>query len=492
MKSIMMREHERLRSISVLRAGSVTTILTVANIAVGFIFQALIASRLGLGPLADTFQLGWSVVTFGAVLFASMVPILLIPRMHNGSETIHIGDLPLIVALGALLTSIQACIALPQSGDLADLLLFSSPCHVLAASAAGPQAIAYLRRRFVAAGAVGLWNGVGLLGATVILQTNGLTAAELGAALTAGYVAQLLGILIPVMTDRKDFDSRVLIGAKAVLGVATFTMLTKFQPLLERMIAGTVDEGATASLGFGQKIAQGLLILAGFGLSLTAAGSLSRSVASGDRREAARILARTLTATVLCTSVVIAAYIPFNRTIVEFVFYRGEMSIGSVDLIQTVVVAQYLWVIANALAVGLTSYLYAEHAYVGVALASILGLIVTFISANVIAVNESHIAVPIASGLGATATLIFAFLLTTRYQVANLLRQELMRYRSLLLPSLAVLSVSLASYEIAETLVQNSIWSALLATLINASAILIIVANGSFRLQARGLFSGSV
>ncbi|MBE7159082.1 MAG: hypothetical protein INR62_11745, partial [Rhodospirillales bacterium] len=307
-------------------AGFVTTAITVLNIALGFGFQSLIAFALGLGALADAFQLTWAIVTFGTTVFYTLVTTVLVPRVHDGSNSVRLGDARHLAVFGTIATALQVFAAIFTAQPLTDLLLYSAPSHLLAAITAPAVTLAYLEHRFALAAIGNVYNGLGLLAAAAIAVGAGPTPANLGIALTAGYTTQFLLTALPLRNNLRSVDWRAAIGTRSIVGLILFTMLTKLQPVLERTISESFGIGSTAALGFGQKISQGLLLLGAFGLAITATGSLSRAFASGDGPLTARLFGRTLISTFITSTLIIAFFIPFSRLSVQILFQRGEFT----------------------------------------------------------------------------------------------------------------------------------------------------------------------
>jgi putative peptidoglycan lipid II flippase len=225
-----------------------------------------------------------------------------------------------------------------------------------------------------------------------------------------------------------------------------FTLLSKFQPLLERVLSLTAPTGATATLGFGQKLAQGLLLFAAFGLALTANATLARRVKMGQLDKAAELLAKTVVTTVLFSTLVVLGMLPVQRAVIEILFVRGEFSSSDAVAVNDVLLCQIPWVLVCALTGALTSYLYIEQNYRHVAIASIIGLAVTYAASVVLQPLLPLTAVPIASSAGAGLTLAWVVYLVIGSPVWQLLRTELKMYSELLVTCLLAV---IASFSVA-------------------------------------------
>ena len=184
--------------------------------------------------------------------------------------------LPLI--LGAFAGALQVGAALLISGELQALLLTSAPSHLFVAATALPLARAYVGRRFVTASAGAIANGLALFAVTAA-GTSVMGPWLLGMALSIGYLAQWLITLAGIrgVTPLAPFAGLTI---QLFVGVTAYTLFSKLQPVLERAISLGIAEGATSALGFGQKIASGLLLVGTFSLALTTTAALSRHVRS--------------------------------------------------------------------------------------------------------------------------------------------------------------------------------------------------------------------
>ena len=418
-------------------AGAVTTIFSLLNIVVGLVFQSVIAGLLGVGRTADSFQLMWAIVTFGSVIFASLVQVLLVPRIQDPSTRLIscVEFIPLAI-LGCVLSITQWSIALTMStgSELRTMLLWSSPSHFLAAAAALPQAIAYLQKRWSLAAFVPVANGAGLLLVTVLfLGGEGSKSSELGVAVAVGYLAQLVCIAVPLLWNRPELMFKLRVPISSVIGLFGFSLLTKFQPVAERLLSSSFEPGSVALLGFGQKIAQGILLVAAFGLSITATGSLSRMLGSRDLKAAAGLFVRTVLTSSALTVVALGIYLPVNRIVVQTLFTHGAFTERDSDWVSAVVVCQYLWILASVLSGVFNSLLYVERAYVKVLVSASLGVAAVvsttwFLDTSV----ASQLVVPIASSLGALASMAFSFFLVRRSEIWPFVGPELKSFYPLL------------------------------------------------------------
>ena len=417
---------------SAVLAGGITTLVTIANIAVGFGFQALVAAQLGTSELADSFQLAWAFVTFGAVTFFSLVPTLLIPRIQSSDgKIIAIGDGWTIGLIGLAFSAIQLLFGLFtwHSNSASEALVWSSPAHLLAALSSLPQAIAYIGHRFGLAAAGGFFNGVGLLVCFIVLSQHDLSPGDLGLCLTVGYLVQATATVAPLTLNSPVMVATRTIPVVAISGFVCFTLITKLQPLLERILTTDGSEGATAALGFGQKIAQGLLLVGAFGLSVNAAASLSRLVQSQNYAAAARTLVRTTVLTAVITSAAIGAFLPASAVLTRLLLVRGSFTDEDAVLVWDIAMCQVPWVIACALTGPLTSYLYVARQYRRVLVVAAAGLVVTWLTAKNLTALAADLRVPVASSLGSLACLAVVVVLLRTDKIFPEVQRALRSYR---------------------------------------------------------------
>ncbi len=399
--------HWKHSTTSALTAGSIGTFLTVLNVIVGFAFQALLAATLGVDALADTFQLVWMIVTFGAVVQFSMVLSLLVPRLQSeveGAGSVGHSSLPL--ALGAASSGLQALAAITMAdGDARLMLLAAAPAHFFVGATSVPQALAYLSRRFWIAGVGPVANGMALLLVT-LFSLDDVNALVLGVAVTVGYVAQWAVTAVGTRDLMATASREITIPVKVFLGVLGFTLVSRFQPLLERILSYQLPTGTTAALGYGQKIATGLVLFATFGLATASIGSLARHHGANSSREAADLLARMTLATLVAGSAVCALALPAAYPAVVMLFERGTFTPDDSRFVTNVVILQLPWVWAGALTGVFTAYLYVVQKYRQVLLASLANLAVTLIFGFGLSEVLPKYAIAIASSAGCVTALI--------------------------------------------------------------------------------------
>ncbi len=410
-----MRLHWKNSTTSAVSAGTIGTSLNLVNVFVGFGFQAALAATLGIGALADTFQMVWTIVTFVAVVQFSMVTSLLVPRLQTmvaGVELVGRSRLPLL--MGAVASALQALTALVLAdGDLKLLLLTAAPAHLFVGATAVPLALAYISRRFWIAGIGPVANGVALLFVT-LLGLNNMNAGVLGVAVALGYLAQwavtALGTRDLLTATRRN----ITIPGRLFLGVVGFTLVSRFQPVLERILSYQLPTGTTAALGYGQKVATGLVLFATFGFAIASIGSLSRHTEAKSSTAAADLLARMTLATLVSGTVVSALALPAAYPAVVLLFERGTFTPDDSQFVTNVVLILIPWVWAGALTGVFTAYLYVIQKYRQVLLASLANLAVTLLCGISLSRSLPKYAVPIASSAGCVTALLGAVIILSR------------------------------------------------------------------------------
>lgn len=410
-----------------IRAGLATTVLNLANVAIGLMVQALLAAELGISSLSDDFQLGWAIVTFGALIFFSMVSSYFVPRMHPiPSMPIPIGGVWIPIGLGALLTCIQLTWAafVVHSRDLSEILLWSSPAAILASLAAIAQVIALLERRYIIASLGAVANGLGFLG-FLLFVSHPLGAASLGQGLSLGYITQLLAVGLPLILGRILLTREVSIRLIPFLGVAGFTVVAKLQPVVERLVSISVYEGSATALGIGQRVAQGLLLVSAFGLTFTSIATVTKHVNADDSRQAGVAIAETLASTMLFCSVVIAFSTGLIRPAIILMFERGSFTADDTLYVTNVVYLQIPWVFASAVSGVLTSYLYVSRRYFRVIWASFIGILATVFVSVVLAPGTPQFAAVIASSCASVLSLAWLCYVVLRSDISPYLLQAL-------------------------------------------------------------------
>ena len=315
----------------------------------------------------------------------------------------------------------------------------------------------------------------------------------MGLALTIGYVFQFSVVTFLSMRKSGPYSTRSEIPVRLFLFLLAFTLLSKFQPLLERILSVTGPVGATATLGFGQKIAQGLLLFAAFGLALTANATLARRIRGGQLDGAAELLAKTIVTTVLFSSAVVMMILPVQRLLIEILFVRGQFSSSDAQAVSDVLVCQIPWVLACAVTGSLTSYLYIERSYARVAVAALVGLAVTFLASYLLQPVIPLTAVPIASSAGASMTLGWVFYLVVKSPVWPNLKVRLGSYLPLMTVSCSAMGLSYTLEGIAHLMsLSDYLLADLLMGAMFAVFVLLIRFSKSLRTQCRTAMGGQL
>jgi putative peptidoglycan lipid II flippase len=458
-------------------AGAIGTSLSLLNVVVGFGFQAVLAATLGVGVLADVFQVAWTIVTFAAVVQFTMVTSLLIPRLQgvvDGVASVGRSRFPLFLGGVATLLQVAAAFAI-QDHDLKVLLLAASPAHLFVGATAVPQAVAYIDRRFWIAGIGPVANGLALLAVTVV-GLDRLNAPILGLAVTLGYAAQWAATAFGTRDLSSSGHRGITLPYKVFLGVLGFTLVSKFQPVLERILSYQIASGSTATLGYGQKVAQGLVLFATFGFATASTASLARHRASLDAEAAGDLLARITLATLIFGSAVCALALPAAYPAVVVLFERGAFSAGDSYSVADVVIAQIPWVWSGALTGVLTSYLYIDRRYAQVLLASVGGLATTLGCGVALRSVFPDLAVAIASSAGSLVSMLFAILILARTRIWPVYSRLVAKRRTLIGSALAMLAGSSCILLVMRLLLREpAFWDYSVAAVVTAGLVAFIL-----------------
>lgn len=366
-----------------LQAAAVISVLSILNIAVGFVFQAVIASLLGTTRTADVFATGVSVPTVVATAALGAGPIVLVPAYAHrraGDDAAlsrrAVGVLVLLAALlsaalvpaaGVVAAGLAPGFGAAESHELVTFLRIVAVVPLLAVVAAIGQAFAFSARRFGIAGASAAVNGGFLLVVTVLLHRNGLTSTELAWCVVAGYAGQVLWIapvglrmLRGIGTGAGSRTAGRAVVATFVFMAATST-LYKGQPIIERLVGTTVSDGLPAALGYAGRFSQGLMMLASFGISLVAMPQLSDALAARDHAMASRIISISLSVTLATTLCVVAFGVAAYDDLPRVLLGRGHFTSADATLTGSLLLASLPGVVFGPLAGPLVNIYYAAR-----------------------------------------------------------------------------------------------------------------------------------
>lgn len=429
-------------------AGLVTTAMSLITMAVGFAFQGVIAAALGISAGSDSFQLAWTIVTFSTVTIFTMVTNFMVPAMHTANPgEIAFGDWWKMPAFGLLLSLAQVGVALVigLESDTGVILLVSSPSAFFAALGAIPRAVAYMQGRIALASLGPVVNGIvmTLLG---LLWHADLSPERLGILLSAAYLVQAVVVSAPLLGR---FPTRVKVDSTTLMsfvGVGSFTLLAKFQPVIERMLSVTIAEGAATALGFGQRLAQGILLVASFGLALTATATLTRHLRAKDLDMVAHVLSRTFSGTVLLGSFTVAAALPLAAPVTRLLLERGAFGSSDTQYVVNILILLLPWVLGSSLTGVLTQYLYVERSYRRVAVASIVGISSTVVFTLIFAAITPSFAVAIGSSVASWATFFYVARLVMKSPVYPSLKTQYPHMLALILCASLLILTCLLSF----------------------------------------------
>ncbi|MBB6628512.1 hypothetical protein H5V45_14400 [Nocardioides sp. KIGAM211] len=429
---------------------------------IGLVYQAILAGRFGLNSVADDFQYAYALVTFCTIVLFSLVTSVIIPRTKSSAGEIYAirdGLLPLYAGFLLTVTMLVASFSI-ISGSAATILRWAAASGVLAGATVMPQAVAYMERRFVLAAMGPVANGVGGTIALICIPSADLSPASLGLVITLGYVAQLLVSLLGLAGSGARWSWMPSIQGFAFVSYLGFTVMTKFQPVLERAIAQYIGViGTTAALGFGQKFAQGLLLVSAFGLALTAAPAMSALARKNETAAVASILSTVVAGTYVATILVLTVAVPLSYVGIKILFERDAFSAGSTREVYSVVMAQLVWVFANAMAGVGTSYLYVIGQYARVLLSACAGLAAT-VGVSYALDGYTPLAVAWGSSAGALASLAMTTALVMRSDAGTLMLERLRDLRVALAMPTALFAGVAASYVVVSHMYGAASWQA--------------------------------
>ncbi|WP_262346233.1 lipid II flippase MurJ [Microbacterium testaceum] len=414
----------------------------------GFVFQGVIAASLGITAESDAFQLAWTIVTFGTVTIFTMVTNFMVPRMHTDTAgEVAFADWWKMPSFGLLLSLAQVCIAIAVGleSDTGVILLASSPSSLLAGFGAIPRAVAYIQGRIALASLGPVINGLVMM--TLGLMWGGdLSPLRLGLILTFAYLAQAALVAVPLLGSLPRLAPSASSSLIAFVGVSSFTLLSKFQPVVERLLSVAVAEGAATALGFGQRLAQGILLVASFGLALTATAALTRHLRANDLDKLSVTLGRTIGGSVLLGSLTVGLALPLALPVTTLLLERGAFSREDTRYVVTVLVLLLPWVLGSSMTGVLTQYLYVERSYKRVAIASVVGIASTITFTCVFAFITPEFAVAIGSSVASWATFLYVAHLVRLSPVFPMLRKQLAVIYTLALVGLTIMLTAVVTY----------------------------------------------
>jgi putative peptidoglycan lipid II flippase len=367
----------------------VVTVGSISNVAVGFVFQLLLARSLGLGQSADVFALGAMVPTLVATILIGSTPSVLVPaisRLPGDHTRIPIGMFfkpslivtALIVAvLGAsvVFVPLTASNLSPEAkSDLLAFVLISSLAMPLAWVSALGQSVLLAKERFLGVGFSGAINGIALLGASAWSLSGDQTSITswLATSFVFGYLVQavFLGSLASLWVARVGTRRGMAVSAQllTLLGAA---VIYKSQPIIERTLAATLI-GGPAAFAYADKLSQAVLLGSTLGLSLISLPSISRYTAQGDLAGAWKVSQRVSLAIAAFSAPLVAGGVLLGDEVVMLVYSGGNFESSDVQVVTAVLTVALLGVFFSAISGPIVNLLYGVGRYRFVATMSVV------------------------------------------------------------------------------------------------------------------------
>jgi putative peptidoglycan lipid II flippase len=333
----------------ILKPAVQVTLLSLANIAVGFLVQVVLAAKFGAGVEMDAYLAATTIpTTITAVLLGSLgitfVPVFARYRSTAGqSEAWHV--VSSFTNLFVILLTLLAGIGMLAAEDLIRItapgLTVNSPAFHLAVEmsrvlypsiiflgvAALFSSVAYVERNFArpAAGPV-VNNSVIILGVLVLGNSLGIRAVAWSA--LAGAVAQF-AFLLPVAIGQNRFRFTLDLhhpGVKQALRVMTPLILGaiifRSNTIADRFIASLLQVGSISYLQYGLTLVSILMTVTSSGIVISIFPIQSEHAAT-DRVGLGRVTSTGVRLSILLTMGVGVCFLVLRETAIRVLFERG-------------------------------------------------------------------------------------------------------------------------------------------------------------------------
>ncbi len=364
-----------LGAVTLLKAASTVSLLTLASRVTGLVRDLLMASIFGANALTDAFNVAFRIPNLFRRLFAegafsqAFVPVLAASRTQNGEEATQrlIGSVATVLAWALLLTCVLGVLGAPLLVWLLASGLRQNPesfdAAVLLTRWMFPY-IGFMSMVALSAGVLNTWKRFAVPAATpVLLNLCMIAAAWLGAPLLAargiepifamaggvmlGGVLQLavqvpalhrLGLLprigvtwgaIRAAWNEPGVRRILALMAPALLGVG----VAQVSLMINTQIASYLAPGSVTWLFYADRLMEFPTALLGVALGVVLTPQLASAKAAGDAQKYSAMLDWGLRIVVLLAVPCAVALLTFAQPLVATLFHHGKLTDGDVGQI---------------------------------------------------------------------------------------------------------------------------------------------------------------
>ena len=364
-----------LGAVTLLKAASTVSLLTLASRVTGLVRDLLMASIFGANALTDAFNVAFRIPNLFRRLFAegafsqAFVPVLAASRTQNGEEATQrlIGSVATVLAWALLLTCVLGVLGAPLLVWLLASGLRQNPesfdAAVLMTRWMFPY-IGFMSMVALSAGVLNTWKRFAVPAATpVLLNLCMIAAAWLGAPLLAargiepifamaggvmlGGVLQLavqvpalhrLGLLprigltwgaIRAAWNEPGVRRILALMAPALLGVG----VAQVSLMINTQIASYLAPGSVTWLFYADRLMEFPTALLGVALGVVLTPQLASAKAAGDAQKYSAMLDWGLRIVVLLAVPCAVALLAFAQPLVATLFHHGKLTDGDVGQI---------------------------------------------------------------------------------------------------------------------------------------------------------------
>jgi putative peptidoglycan lipid II flippase len=321
--------------------------LSLVTLGLGFAVQVVLAASLGVGRRMDVFLVASTLPTLVASVAISVFAYVLVPLLKEQEASAPYAHALLVgrIARATAVLAVSAALALGVAapwlvGVLApgfDAASAATAARLLRIMAVGAgfdilrcalTGLEYSRERFLLPQlAPSLHHALLLASALLLLRPLGLTGLALG--WTAGSIAMFLcvagaarGVLRAGHRGPKTGEPGTALR-DLLLPVVAVVAAGQLAPVVDRLVASTLEPGAISALGYGSKLLEILLRTVPMAIGLAAFPVLSARAARNDWVGLADAFTAAARRLLLAVAPVAAIVVTLRVEIVQVLFERG-------------------------------------------------------------------------------------------------------------------------------------------------------------------------
>lgn len=482
-------------------SAAVVSLLSLINLAVGFLLQVVMAAYFGANATMDAYLAASTIPSMVNLVFVGALNVTVVPLYidyctkhdrHEAWKVINstINSLAVLLILLSVLIGIQAqplmsliTPGLKNFGQLAlaaNLLILMLPSMLFTGISGILTGVYYAEKRFFLPSVALVVNNVVALGVTLsLVKWWGIQAVAVGA--LAGSIIQFILCFFPQKAhyrvewhiQHEGYLRLVMLALPWIFG----SLVGKLNPLVDRMIASNLTEGAISHLGFAFLVIMAVTTVTGKGLSVTVLPIMSEFASRKNFQQLSELYSTSIRRLILILGLTSIWMVVGSQGLIKILFERREFTASDTAAVSMLTIAFLGYYIFGALGVITANALYSMQNTLLPAGVAVIGFPIYIVLALGLSAQFGIVGLALATSLEYFFNIVLSMLIL-RQKLKELQGKALfLVIAKVLFAAIVAVTTSqlfLSSTELASHIMLSSIVKILCSTVIYISALLVL------------------